>query len=542
MAYKPSFERKEGVNREAPIAINYPSYGRWIESIRLPKVFVSSDTIPDVGATLVGVEYHRHAGYVGDAFTVEETERSIAPEVPYAEAIAASSRLREINEDGLQVNVPASYASSDKELAARMAKKPSTYAEFLDRGGTLLDRGRYDDAIADYTAAIALDQTKAPAYADRGLAYVFKNDKARALANLEAAAKLDPRDATMFRAKGLLAENESQWQQAVDAYTASLAKDPGNSFALGHRSLVFAALKRDDEALADAATALESQPQWYDLRRTRADIFLRRHQCADAAKDAQAIVENADDDQKALITAARLYVLCQQRDAGFAVFGKALAIKPDATVYMNRAISRPDTDRAGRLADIEAAIKLEPREGEWLLYKGDELDRQGDRTGALQAYEAALTFEPDSFGAAVKRAVLLYRLGRTDEAGKLLTTLRSRATTATMLNNLCWDKATAGILLDSALDECNAALKIKPDAPAYLDSLGMTLLRLGRYDEAISVYDKAIAGGTGAISLMGRSIAHARKGEKALADADRKAAIADDPEINARAQRYGLSF
>src|SRR5258708_29715336 len=103
-----------------------------------------------------------------------------------------------------------------------------------------------------------------------------------------------------------------------------------------------------------------------------------------------------------------------------------------------------------------------------MLYMDDELDRQGDWTDALQAYEAALTLEPDSFGPAVKRAVLLYRLGRTDEAGELLTALRGRATTATMLNNLCWEKATAGVLLDSALDECNAALQLKPDAAAYL--------------------------------------------------------------------------
>ena len=235
-------------------------------------------------------------------------------------------------------------------------------------------------------------------------------------------------------------------------------------------------------------------------------------------------------------------MLCQERDKGFDVFSKALAIRPDATVYVNRAVSRPTTDRAGRLADMDAAIKLEPRQADWLAVKGDELDRVGDMAGALKLYEEALTLQPDGFDAAVKRAVLLFRLGRTDESGKLLTTLRGRATTATMLNNLCWDKATAGILLDSALDECNAALKLKPDAPAYLDSLGMTLLRLGRYDEAISVYDKAIAGGTGAISLMGRSIAHQRKGEKSLAETDRKAALDDDPEIGARAQRYGLEF
>ena len=120
--------------------------------------------------------------------------------------------------------------------------------------------------------------------------------------------------------------------------------------------------------------------------------------------------------------------------------------------------------------------------------------------------------------------------------------LRTRAKDAGKLNNLCWEKATAGILLESALAECTEALKLRPDSPALLDSLGLTLLRLGRYDEAIGAYDKAIAGGTGAISLMGRSSAQARKGNASLAEADRKAALAEDPDIGAEAQRFGLSF
>jgi hypothetical protein len=41
---------------------------------------------------------------------------------------------------------------------------------------------------------------------------------------------------------------------------------------------------------------------------------------------------------------------------------------------------------------------------------------------------------------------------------------------------------------------------------------------------------------------MGRSIAYAQKGDKAKADADRKAALADDPQIASRAKRFGLTF
>jgi tetratricopeptide (TPR) repeat protein len=544
LAYKPKFERTEGINRTAPIAMDYPAYGRQVESIRLPKAFLDSPKkIADVNTTLAGVEYHRHAGFTGDAFVVETSERSIAPEVPYADAIAAAPRLRELNSTSyLSLNVPDSYQASQKELAARMTEKPTSVAQFLDRGVTLLDSGRYDEAIADFSSAIALDKTKGIAYADRALAYLWKGDKVHARADLDAAAAIDPKEPVVLRGRGLLAERDSKWQEAVDAYTASLAKDPGNSFALGHRAIAYGTLNREDDALTDAAAALEKQPDWTGLRTMRDQILLKRHQCDDVLKDAQALVERADSDQDNLVTAARLYVLCKHRPEGFATFDKALAVKPSALIYINRANSRLPDDKAGRLADFDAAIKLEPKEAQWPAMKADEIDRQGDTAQALKLYEQALAIEPDNFSVSVKRAVLLHRVGRTDEASKLFTLLRTRATDAAKLNNLCWEKATAGIMLDSALADCNEALKLKPESAAILDSLGMALLRLGRYDDAIKAYDKAIAGGTGAISLMGRAIAHAQKGEKALADVDRKAALSDDPDILARVQRFGLKI
>jgi tetratricopeptide (TPR) repeat protein len=346
----------------------------------------------------------------------------------------------------------------------------------------------------------------------------------------------------MLRAKGLLAEEESKWNDAADAYTAALVQEPGNSFALGHRAIVLAEAKRDDEALADAAAALAKAPGWYGLRQVRAGIFFKRHQCDQITKDAKATSDNAENDQGAFVLAARLYVLCKQRAEGFAVFDKALAIKPAASIYINRATSRLPSDGAGRLADIDAAIKLEPKDAGWVSFKADEVDRQGNAAKALELYEEALKLEPDSFGIGVKRAGLMHRLGRKDEAAKLFASLRTRAKDATMLNSLCWEKATDGILLDSALTDCNDALRMSPSSAAIMDSLGMTLLRLGRYDDAIKAYDKAIAGGTGAISLMGRSIAYAEKGDKSQSDADRKEALSQDPEIASRAQRYGLKF
>ena len=108
------------------------------------------------------------------------------------------------------------------------------------------------------------------------------------------------------------------------------------------------------------------------------------------------------------------------------------------------------------------------------------------------------------------------------------------------LNNLCWSKATANIELNSALDDCRAALKLEPDAGAFLDSLGMVLLRLGRLDEAMAAYDKAIDSRTGAASFMGRAIVRARKGDAVGAEADRASAAKLSTRIEEQFAGYDL--
>ena len=59
-----------------------------------------------------------------------------------------------------------------------------------------------------------------------------------------------------------------------------------------------------------------------------------------------------------------------------------------------------------------------------------------------------------------------------------------------------------------------AALKLSPDSGQYLDSLGMALLKLGKLDEALDAYNKAVAKDTGADSLMGRAFVYLRKGDR----------------------------
>jgi tetratricopeptide (TPR) repeat protein len=71
----------------------------------------------------------------------------------------------------------------------------------------------------------------------------------------------------------------------------------------------------------------------------------------------------------------------------------------------------------------------------------------------------------------------------------------------------------------------------------------MVLLKLGKLDDALAAYDKAVAHGTGADSLFGRAIVYDRKGDHGHSQADASAARKLDPDIDDEfAQYYGLKL
>jgi tetratricopeptide (TPR) repeat protein len=80
------------------------------------------------------------------------------------------------------------------------------------------------------------------------------------------------------------------------------------------------------------------------------------------------------------------------------------------------------------------------------------------------------------------------------------------------------------------------------DYEPAVDSLALVKLRLGKFDEAIALYDRAISRKDSAASYMGRALAYARKGDPVHAQADLAAALTVDPGVEALFAQYGLKL
>ncbi|HEY6662801.1 MAG TPA: DUF3857 domain-containing protein [Sphingomicrobium sp.] len=543
VAYNPDFNRPSGPSRDAPFSIGYPDYNRSTVTFRLPPGVAKQQKLPTpVHETLAGVEYQRTGRLDGDTIVVEMTERSLMPEIAYQDALAAEDRLRTLDKDDVYFRLPENFQPTEGDEAAIVSGKPTTTSEKLFQAMTLMDQGKMPEALAVINRTIT-DEPKNPvALAARALANAWQGKLDAAKKDVAAAQAIDPGNGGVLSAAGLVAELQQNCAAAVEAFSKAIAAEPGNAFHLGHRAICYHKLGKEAEALADSELALKGYPAWMDLRVMRANILFTQGRRGAVADEADLLMRENPQSNFAFVAAGKIYGRLQMHDEALKAFDRALAIKPEAYVYINRSEVRPRSDRAGKIADLDQSLKLDPTNPDALAEKAELLMTSGDFKQAVEAYDRAVKDAPDNSRLRVSRALALYRLGQTAEAQKALATFESSAKTADDFNSLCWTKATGGILLESALANCRSAVRLAPDSSSKLDSLGFVLLRLGKFGESIDVYTKALAGNRQSMSLMGRAIAYARSGDRTHAEADRTEALKVDPDVEARFADYGLKL
>jgi tetratricopeptide (TPR) repeat protein len=543
VGFKPNFDRRPGPFHDAPISVAYPMFTKAVTVIRMPHGFFAPEHAPITPATetLAGTEYRRTPTESGDALTVETSTRSLVPEIPYKQALADAQRLKVLADEDVSLRVPRTYKLTQADIDSTKKDEITSTTDLVTRGNLLLDAAKPELAISLLTKAISNDPKNVTAIADRAISYFWAKNLEAAEKDLASAEAIEPDNAIVLRTRGIMAESKGDCSKAVGFYTRSLVKEPENGFALGHRAMCEYNLGKDSEALSDSELALKSMPSWMNLRLLRANVLLHSNKREAVEQEAQLLIKDNPQSDFAYVAAAKIYSRLGEQEKAMQTFDRALAVKPLAYIYLNREQIRPHDDFKARLLDLDAGLKLEPDNSDLLVEKARLLSSTGDYKGALALLDR-LKPEPDDLYAQMQRAVVLYKAGRLAEARPILDSLRAKAKTPMELNNLCWSKATADIALDSAVHDCEDALKLNPDAGQILDSLGMALLKSGKLDEALAAYDKAVAKSTGAASFMGRAFVYVRKGDSAHAMADRAQALKLDPKIEERFADYGLKF
>nr|WP_315393535.1 tetratricopeptide repeat protein [uncultured Duganella sp.] len=423
-----------------------------------------------------------------------------------------------------------------------------TATSSLNKGDTLLQNGDYDAAIASYTRAIQLDPGLSAAYSNRALASIFTGvPEAGILADLDRAAELEKTNANVPRARGLLALNDERYDEALAAFTRANELYPDHPYTLDKRAQAYEGAGQDDLALADIARRLKiSQDGSVDAYRSRMRILSKQGDEAEALAQIEPMIGANKNNADAYVAAANAYRDAGQDRQAMFMLERGIAEAPDSTLYLVRARLRERADLAGRRADIDKCLAIAACAG-YALEPRIELELDDGKPGAALDLLSG-QIDGDKVDYAHRPVMLAYRaivyakMGRAKQAAAGFEAARAAAGTRHALNNLAWFLATQNTELPRALAAIDAALVNPARVPAHLDTKAMVLLRLGRYREAVAVYDEALAlRPRMAFSRFGRGLAKRRAGDRAGAEADFKAARRAQPGVEGDYARMGLT-
>jgi lipoprotein NlpI len=124
------------------------------------------------------------------------------------------------------------YDRAISDASAALKHAPKMAQAHYQRGLAWANKGDYDRAIADFDAALQLRPGNASVHASRAVEYSVKGDYARAIADFDAALKIDPKATDAQFARGRTLFYMSEYARAAQDIEAAFKAQPNAYVAL----------------------------------------------------------------------------------------------------------------------------------------------------------------------------------------------------------------------------------------------------------------------------------------------------------------------
>lgn len=328
----------------------------------------------------------------------------------------------------------------------------------VNRAVRLMDDNRFDEALAELDASIAINSENVWAWSNRGMTLVHLNRIPEAEESFVRADALAPDNVVTLRGRGLIALRQSEFERAVTLFTRSLEIEPANGFALLQRAFAHAGQERFDLALADTETAIAGSPGFFRAHYTRVQVLAQLSREDEAIAAVEDMLAAMPDQVFAQAAASDLFRMLGQDDRADALIAASLEAGETPLALYTSAMRRPVGETAEKLRELTRALELQPTYTAALYQRGQTLWLEGRLEEALADAEQVLALEPATLGTYDLAARILIDLDRGDQAARMADELAAtRPTesaalgTAAYIHRRLGNTARTNELLDQSL-------------------------------------------------------------------------------------------
>ena len=368
--------------------------------------------------------------------------RHLETEGKIDEAIAAHKRAIELEPASaeLKAELAALYARQDRALEAVETAEAALSLDAANREANRI--------LGSVYAALVEQRTPLRPGED------VSQYPARAIAALETASREGPLDLGLNLLLGRLYLRTGAHEKAIPALRRIVDEQPGYFEAAWLLAAALENTGRDEAALDVLTSALEYNPRFFQGQVRIAELNEKMGRWNEAA-EGYARAQQMNTRTAAQLTPRRAAALINAGKAEQArdlLETLAKAADADAGIlYLYAVAQRQSDDLPGAEATARRLREAAPADARGMYVLAQILEAKGDADGAERSLREILSRDPED---------------------------------ATALNFLGYMFAERGARLDEAVDLVQRALKIEPDNPAFLDSLGWAYFRQGRIELA----------------------------------------------------------
>ncbi len=311
--------------------------------------------------------------------------------------------------------------------------------------------------------------------------------------------ELDPGNVKpkLLYARALLIQGDAD--EAIEYTARIIGDDPDpDPDARMELAIMYMMSGRDDDALSQVNQVLLEQSGRADALRLMAIINFRQEYLDAAWDDFQDLLASGQYRMDALYYLARIADYREEYNRAILLYrevrygANAVASQRRASALL--AFQNDDVDGAVELLD-EFAEDSPSHAIDMILAKAQLFASLEEYDRSLEFYDRIIEFRPDDEGTVLSRAELLLRMGRVDDALAAYSVAVKRwPKSALSLNAYGYTLADRTDRFAEAEKLIQKAIKLDPDSPAIIDSLGWVLYKLGRLDEALVELQRAYDG------------------------------------------------
>lgn len=276
---------------------------------------------------------------------------------------------------------------------------------FYKAGLEFHDKMRYDDAVAQFSEAIAAEPSNAEYYCARGRSYVSlkKNDEAKA--DFEKALVFNPRYVDALIDLGTICNRLGNYSEALSHLNRASAIEKRNSAIYPEKVITLIGLEKFDQALRTSDTAIltKDSPMNYYYRGL---IYTRLNNDIFAKKEFEKAVSKSKKIPEPRLALAEL--LLRNNDTEGALKQCNEIIKNDernTDAYLMRSkVYRRNFDHVSAINDISRSILIDPDNPDFYLFRGNCYQEFNQPTNAINDFTKYISMNPANPDAFFARA------------------------------------------------------------------------------------------------------------------------------------------